>query len=138
LTKEWACLAVSPKHPFARRDSVSLAEAAREPFVSYNREEYQDYNRHLNSIFAKVKAKLRIVEEHDGFSNLIPAIESGRGVAFVSESFVYSAGKRVKLVRLTPAPKFATLGIAASAGPLSAAAEKFWQCAKDAASQTAR
>jgi len=42
----------------------------------------------------------------------------------------------VKLVRLTPEPKFATLGIAAPAGPLSAAAEKFWQCAKDAASQT--
>lgn len=41
--------------------------------------------------------------------------------------------KRVKLVRLTPEPKLATLGIAAPAGPLSAAAEKFWQCAKDAA-----
>ncbi|MBV9733748.1 MAG: LysR family transcriptional regulator [Verrucomicrobia bacterium] len=137
LTRERACLAVSPKHPFARRDSVSLAEAAREPFVTYNRGEYQEYNRRLQSIFAQVKAKLQIVEEHDGFSSLIPAIESGRGVAFVSESFVYSAGKRVKLVRLTPEPKFATLGIAAPSGALSAAADKFWQCARDAVSQTA-
>jgi DNA-binding transcriptional LysR family regulator len=87
---------------------------------------------------AKVKAKLRIVEEHDGFSSIIPAMESGRGVAFVSESFVYSAGKRVKLLHLTPEPKIATLGIAAPAGPLSAAADKFWQCAKDAATQAAR
>jgi DNA-binding transcriptional LysR family regulator len=90
----------------------------------------------LNAVFAKVKAKPRIVEEHDGFSSLIPAIESGRGVALVSESFVYSAGKRVKLLRLTPEPKPATLGIAALAGPLSKAAEKFWQCAKDAASRS--
>jgi LysR family transcriptional regulator, benzoate and cis,cis-muconate-responsive activator of ben and cat genes len=134
LRQELACLAVSPKHPFARRDSVSLAEAAGEPFVGYNREEYRDYYRRLNSVFAKVKAKPRIVEEYDGFSSLIPAIESGRGVALVSESFVHSAGKRVKILRLTPASKPATLGIVATAGPLSAAVEKFWQCAKEAAS----
>jgi len=123
LTQEHARLAVSPKHPLARRSSVSLADAAREPFVGYNREEYSDYNRRLNAVFAKVKAKPRIVEEHDGSSSLIPAIEAGRGVALVSESFVYSAGKRVKLLRLTPEPKPAIFGIAAPAGPLSTAAE---------------
>jgi DNA-binding transcriptional LysR family regulator len=135
LRQEHSRLAVSPKHPFARRDSVSLAEAAREPFVGYNREEYRDYYRRMNAVFANVKAKPRIVEEHDGFSTLIPAIESGRGIALVSESFVHSAGKRVKLLRLTPESKPATLGIVAPAGPLSAAAEKFWQCAKEAASR---
>jgi len=135
LTQEDARLAVSPKHPFARRDSVSLAEAAREPFVGYNREEYRDYRRRLTAVFAEVKPKPRIVEEYDGFSSLIPAIEAGRGVALVSESFIHSTGKRVKLLRLTPEPKPATLGIAAPAGPLSAAAEKFWQCAKKAASR---
>lgn len=134
LRQEHSRLAVSPKHRFARRDSVSLAEAAREPFVGYNREEYRDYYRRLNSVFAKIKPKPRIVEEHDGFSSLIPAIESGRGVALVSESFVHSAGKRVKLLRLTPESKPATLGIIAPPGPLSAAAEIFWQCAKEAAS----
>jgi LysR family transcriptional regulator, benzoate and cis,cis-muconate-responsive activator of ben and cat genes len=135
LTQERACLAVSPKHPFASRERVSLAEAVREPFVSYNREEYRDYHHRLNAIFAKAKSKPRIVEEHDGFSSLIPAIESGRGVALVSESFVHSAGKRVKLLRLTPEPKPAILAIAAPAGPFSKAAEKFWQCAKEAAAR---
>ena len=133
LTQESARLAVSPKHPFTRRDTVSLADAAREPFVAYNREEYPDYHRRLIAVFAKVKTKLRIVEEHDGFTSLIPAIEAGRGVALVSESFIYSAGKRVKLLRLTPEPKPEIFGIAAPLGPLSTAAEKFWQCAKRAA-----
>jgi LysR family transcriptional regulator, benzoate and cis,cis-muconate-responsive activator of ben and cat genes len=135
LAQEHARLAVSPKHPFARRDSVSLAEAAREPFVGYNRDEYRDYNRRLHTVFAKVKTKPRIVEEHDGFTSLIPAIEAGRGVALVTESFAYSAGQRVKLLCLTPEPTPATLGIVALAGPLSIAAEKFWQCAKEAASR---
>jgi DNA-binding transcriptional LysR family regulator len=133
LTQESARLAVSPKHPFARRDAVSLADAACEPFVAYNREEYPDYHRRLNAVFAKVKTKLRVVEEHDGFTSLIPAIEAGRGVALVSESFVHSAGKRVKLLRLTPEPRPVIYGIAAPLGPLSTAAKKFWQCATQAA-----
>ena len=38
------------------------------------------------------------------FSSIIPAIEARRGVALVSESFAYSAGNRVRLLRLTPEP----------------------------------
>jgi DNA-binding transcriptional LysR family regulator len=133
LTQERVCLAVSPKHPFARRKIVSLADAAREPFIGYSREEFPDYHRRFNAVFAKVKAKPRIMEEHDGFSSIIPAIEARRGVALVSESFAYSAGNRVRLLRLTPEPKPSIIGIAAPAGPLSPAAEKFWQCAKQAA-----
>jgi LysR family transcriptional regulator, benzoate and cis,cis-muconate-responsive activator of ben and cat genes len=133
LIHEHARLAVSPKHPFARRKIVSLADAAREPFIGYSREEFPGYNRRLNAIFAKVKVKPRIVEEHDGFSSVIPAVEAGRGVALVSESFACSSGNRVKLLRLTPEPNPAIIGIAAPAGPLSLAAEKFWQCAKQAA-----
>jgi DNA-binding transcriptional LysR family regulator len=112
---------------------VSLADAAREPFIGYSREEFPDYHRRFNAVFAKVKAKPRIMEEHDGFSSIIPAIEARRGVALVSESFPYSAGNRVRLLRLTPEPKPSIIGIAAPAGPLSPAAEKFWQCAKQAA-----
>jgi DNA-binding transcriptional LysR family regulator len=70
LTHEHARLAVSPKHPFARRNIESLADAAREPFIGYSCEKSPGYNRHLNAIFAKVKAKPRIVEEHDGFSSI--------------------------------------------------------------------
>jgi len=46
----------------------------------------------------------------------------------------YSFGSRVKLVRLTPEPKPLSFGIAARKGRLSPATEKFWQCAKQAAS----
>ena len=41
-------------------------------------------------------------------------------------------GNRAKLLRLTPEPKPISIGIVACKGRLSPAAEKFWQCAKEA------
>lgn len=133
LTRDSARLAVSPKHPLARRNTVSLADAAREPFIVYSRKEYPDYHESLEAVFASVKTKLRIVEEHDGVSSLIPAIEAGTGVALVLESFQCMVGNRLKLLRFTPQPKPSSMGIAALKGRLTPEAETFWQCAKKAA-----
>jgi len=41
----------------------------------------------------------------------------------------------VKLLRLTPELKPISIGIAAPKGRLSPAAEKFWQCAKEASAK---
>src|SRR5262249_36525730 len=49
------CLAVSCNHPFARRKSVSLAEAAREPFIGLLPEKYPRYQEYVAAIFASVK-----------------------------------------------------------------------------------
>jgi LysR family transcriptional regulator, benzoate and cis,cis-muconate-responsive activator of ben and cat genes len=129
-----ARLAVAPDHPFAGRRTVSLADAAREPFVAFARGTYSDYHNQFAAVFADIKVKPRIVEEHDDFSSLVSAIETGTGVALVSAGFAYAVGERVKLLRLNPEPKTAVLGIAAPMGRLSPAAEKFWECAKEAAS----
>ena len=130
LTREAHRLAVSPRHPLARRRAVSMAMAAREPFVGYSREDYPDYHEYLLHLFAGIKTKPRVVEEHDGFASLIPAIEAGTGVALVSESFGCVARDRVKLLRLTPEPPEVVVGLAAPKGKLSPAAEQFWSCAK--------
>ena len=66
------CLAVSCNHPFARRQSVSLAEAAREPFVGLMHEEFPQHRVYLSATFARVKDKPRIVEEHDGWAGFSP------------------------------------------------------------------
>jgi LysR family transcriptional regulator, benzoate and cis,cis-muconate-responsive activator of ben and cat genes len=133
LIYENARLAIPPNHLFARRNTVSLDEAAREPFIGYTRAEYPGYHRFLKSVFAKVKTKPRIIEEHDSFSGIIAAVEAGTGVALVLDSFRLSAGNRVKLLGLTPEPKPSIVAIAAPAGSLSPQAEKFWQCAREAA-----
>jgi DNA-binding transcriptional LysR family regulator len=126
-------LAVSLNHPLARRTSVSIQDAAREPFVAFSRKDYPDYHETLASVFASAKRKLRIVEEHDGVSSLVPAIEAGNGVAMASESLSCVVGNRLKLLRLTPEPEPLIVGIASMQMKLSAAAETFWQCARKAA-----
>ena len=137
LTRERPRLAVSPNHRFAGLRSVPLAEAVCEPFVVYDREEFPDYLEHLMRLFAGVKGKPQVVEEHDGFASLLPAIEAGTGVALVSESFSCLAGGRVKLLHLTPEPSPTILGMAVLKGPLSPAVEQFWRCAKEAAAMKA-
>jgi DNA-binding transcriptional LysR family regulator len=57
------------------------------------------------------------------------------GVAIAAETLGRSFGNRVKLLHITPEPKPISVGIVALKGKLSPAAEKFWQCAKEAASK---
>jgi DNA-binding transcriptional LysR family regulator len=80
-----------------------------------------------------VKQKPQVVEEHDSFSGIISAVEAGTGVAIGADSLDHSFGNRVKVLHITPEPKPISVGIVGTKGRLSPAAEKFWQCAKEAA-----
>ncbi len=133
LLREHVRLAIPPNHRLAQRRSVSLADAAKEPFVGLTRENTPYYYTYLTAIFAGVKNKPRVIEEHDSMLGVLSAIEAGTGVGLTADAAGYNFGNRVKLVRLTPEPKPFSFGIAAKKGRLSPATEKFWQCAKDAA-----
>jgi LysR family transcriptional regulator, benzoate and cis,cis-muconate-responsive activator of ben and cat genes len=133
LLRQQVRLGVPPGHPFAQRRSVSLTDAAKEPFVGLTREDFPEYNAYVSAVFAQVKSKPRVIEEYDNMMGFISAIEAGTGVAMVVDLLVQSFGSRMKLVRLTPELKPIGFGIAAPKGRLSPAAEKFWQCAKEAA-----
>src|SRR5437016_13243736 len=50
-------------------------------------------------------------------------------------TLIFLARNRVKFLHVTPEPKPISAGIVGTKGRLSPAAEKFWQCAKEAASQ---
>jgi LysR family transcriptional regulator, benzoate and cis,cis-muconate-responsive activator of ben and cat genes len=132
LVSARVCVAVSCDHPFAKRKAVSLAEAAREPFVALMHEEFPQHRVYLAAIFANVKEKPRIVEEHDGWTGVFSAVDAGTGVAIASDAFGYAFGNRVKFLPLTPEPKRVPIGIISRKGKLSPAAEKFCQCAKEA------
>jgi DNA-binding transcriptional LysR family regulator len=133
LLREGARLAVSPGNPLASQGVISLEEAAKQPFIAFSQKDYPDYHESLAAVFATVKTKLRIVEEHDGVSSLITAIEAGTGVALVGETLECIAGPRLKLLQLNPEPELASIGIAAPKGRLIPAVETFWQCAKQSA-----
>jgi hypothetical protein len=50
----------------------------------------------------------------------------------------HSFGNRVKVLHITPEPKPISVVIIALKGRISPAAEKFWQCAKEAASPSVK
>ena len=133
LSTEHPRLAVPHTHPLARRRAVSPQEAAREPFIILVPEEFPDYHHFIDAVFASTKNKPRIAEEHESIASIIAAVEAGRGVALATDRFVHAFGPRVKLLRLTPEPMTADIGLAARKGRLNPATEKFWQVAKEAA-----
>ncbi len=133
LFHERVCVAVALQHPFARRRAIPIAEIAAEPLIGLTREDYPNYYDYLSIIFSKVKQKPRVVEEHDSFSAVISAVEAGTGVAIATD-FGYSFGNRLKFLHITPDPKPISVVIVGTKRRLSPAAEKFWQCAKEAAS----
>jgi len=127
------CLAVAPNHPFARRKSVKLAELAQHPLIAFSRADYPDYHELLADWFSSANLKPHIAEEYDSVSSLIAAVEAGDGVALVTESMACVAGTRLKLTRLTPAPKPLVIAAVWPEGEQSAAAEQFLSCARIAA-----
>jgi LysR family transcriptional regulator, benzoate and cis,cis-muconate-responsive activator of ben and cat genes len=135
LFHERVCVAVAPQHPFAQRRAIPITEVAAEPLIGLTREHYPDYYDYLSIIFSKVKRKPRVVEEHDSYYGIISAVEAGTGVAIGADVLGHTFGNRVKLLHITPEPKPISVGIVGTKGRLSPAAEKFWQCAKEAASK---
>jgi DNA-binding transcriptional LysR family regulator len=135
LFHERVCVAVAPQHPFARRRAIPIAEVAAEPLIGLTREDYPSYYDLLSIVFSKSKQKPRVIEEYDSFTGIISAVEAGTGVAIGADTLGHSFGNRVKVLHITPEPKPIPVGIVAAKGRLSPAAEKFWQCAKEAASK---
>lgn len=119
------CVAVPPKHPLARRRSVTLEQAAREPLIAYSRTDYPEYHEDLEKMYSALKSKPRIAEEHDSVTSLIAAVEAGRGVALAPGCLACMVGPRLKLVPLKPAPRAVLVGVCWRKENLPPAAGKF-------------
>ena len=74
---------------------------------------------------------MNIVEEQDGVTSLIAAVESGRGVAFVPSCVACMAGPRLKVLPLVSPAKLITVGAFRREGAKSAAVQKFIAAAAD-------
>jgi DNA-binding transcriptional LysR family regulator len=119
------CVAVAPTHPLAKKKSTSLAQIAGEPLIAYSRVDYPEYHEDLSAIFAPVKSRPRIAEEHDGVTSLIAAVEAGRGIALVPSCLTCMVGPRLKLIPLKPAVRDIIVGAAWKPETLTPIAEKF-------------
>ena len=119
------CVAAHPSHPLAQARTASLRAVARERLIGYNHEDYPEYHEWLTNLFAPLGLKPHLAEEHEGATSLIAAVEAGRGVALVPQSFNCFAGARLKMRPLKPAPAPMVVGVARRKTSLPAAAEDF-------------
>lgn len=105
------CVAAHPSHPLARKRKVPLADLSDERLIGYSQAEYPEYHEFLKLLFVRGKSGPRIAEEHDSVTSLIAAVESGRGVAIVTESLRCMVGERLVLRPLSPAPEPFCVGV---------------------------
>jgi DNA-binding transcriptional LysR family regulator len=118
-------LALSPKHRFARLQSVSVSDVLEEPLVAYSRGEFPDYHEMLRRIVKRDYKRLRFSEQCDGVMSLIAAIQAGRGVAISAVSLAQTAGNRLRYVPFRPAPPPAIVAVAYSKRRLNPAGRLF-------------
>lgn len=130
LVEDPVRLALSPKHPLAGSRAVTIAEIMHEPIIAYSRKDYPDAHELLSKVFAAGKTRPRIIEEHDSVSGLIAAVESGAGVAIVTETLTCLAGMRLKLIPISPQPTPLVVGILNGRKKLNAAGAQFLKCAQ--------
>lgn len=109
LRRYAVCVALPTGHPLARGTRPGLARVTSERFIAYTRRDYPEYHEWLEALAG---GKPRIAEEHDSSSSLIAAIEAGRGIALVPETFSCFAGVRLVLRRLTGAVAPFVVGVA--------------------------
>lgn len=77
-------LIVSPEHPLASKDSVTVKDALSYPLITYNT--FTTENRHLiDSIIASANAKPNIIYEFEEESSIAAMIMNSPGVAIVPE-----------------------------------------------------
>ena len=133
LQRHAVCVAMHPTHPLGRARKISLEQIARERLIAFTLADYPEYHAWIADLFAAMKRPPQIVEEHDSVTSLIAAVESGRGVALVSQRLDCLAGPRLKIRPIQPAPPPLRIGIASRREKKSAATDNFVAAARRAA-----
>jgi DNA-binding transcriptional LysR family regulator len=130
------CVAVSPAHALARSRGITLTRLKTERLIAYTRADYPEYHEWLATLYGSTPPI--IAEEHDSVTSLIAAVESGRGVALVSQSLACLAGPRLKLRPLRPTIAPLTVGVAYPTGKLPETTARFLTAVQSATTTPSR
>lgn len=94
--------ALSPQHPLAALERISLAEIARQPIITVKRSEFNWYNTYISDLLVPHNPRFEVAEEHDASEGVIAAVEAGRGVALLYDIRAYGLRGRLALRPLIP------------------------------------
>lgn len=77
-------VAMSERHPLAKKKTVALEELASERLLAYSKKDYPDYHRLLQTVFRKSDFLLQVAEEYEDGSSLMASVQNDFGVAIIS------------------------------------------------------
>lgn len=126
------CAAMRPTHPLAKARHVGLEQISGERLVAFNLTDYPEYQKWIAQLFAPLQRSPKIIEEHDSLTNLITAIESGRGIAILAQPVKGLATPRLRIRPLNPPPPPLAVGIVYRKRFRSAATDSFIRATKRA------
>ncbi len=89
-------LVVPPGHPFAKRDGVTLAEAAEQPFIFFDRN--SSYHGLVYGTFLRAGVAPESVMEIDSMEGIKHMVEAGLGVAILPEMSIRREARAGDLV----------------------------------------
>lgn len=92
------CVVASPTHPWRGRDTVSVAELLKEPFIT--RQPGSRARKWLEATLGKAAARLKIVAELDSPGAIKFALLNGMGVAILPDYVIEREVARGELLRL--------------------------------------
>jgi DNA-binding transcriptional LysR family regulator len=84
---------------------VTPGKVVREPLLVFCQRDYPEYWNALTSWLREHRQRPAIAGEFDGVNSLLAAVESGLGVALVTDRAARLLPKRVQLKTLSAAPK---------------------------------
>lgn len=98
-------LAVNPRHPFARQQCVTPGQMAGEPLLAFCRRDYPEYWAIVTDWLNEHRHHPKIAGEYDGAESLMTAVESGMGVAVVTDRTARIFHNRAHFKSLSPGPE---------------------------------
>jgi DNA-binding transcriptional LysR family regulator len=98
-------LAVNRKHPFALQQRVTPGQMAGEPLLAFCQRDYPEYWAIITGWLRKHRHHPKVAGEYDGAESLITAVESGIGVAVVTDRTAKLFHNRAQFKSLSPGPE---------------------------------
>jgi len=98
-------LAVSKRHPLARRARVTPEEVSHKPLLVFSQREYPEYWNFIIAWLREHGQRPAIAGEYDGTISLLAAVEASLGIAIVTNCTARLASDRIRLKALSPPPK---------------------------------
>lgn len=131
-------VAMPPGHRFGRQVRVKLRDVAREPLVTFSREDHPEGHQALAKMLAPYTRSPRIVAEYQTLVSLLAGVEAGCGIALLYETAERLAGGRLLFRPVDADVPPLPIAVAHGAGKHSSATLAFIAAAKASVPEAAK